>query len=400
MASFKYKALSANGQEVVGVIEAIDQFTAVAQIKQSCPIIKEITEVQDAQAVTQVVEKKVDAKNLSLMCNRFATLLNVGLPIVDSIEMLARQIEDKNIKSILESVAKDVSVGETVASSFASHKGIFPVTFLEGIRSGEESGDLVGTFNRLSSYYEKTSKTKQKVIGSLTYPALTIAVAVVVMIIIMVVAVPTFTKTFEDMGTEMPGITKFVIAVSNFFINYGLMALAVITALVIGCRAYARTDQGAEFFSTAILAIPLIGNIVQMSAASQFSHTMSMMLSSGMPILSCIETAGKGIGNYVMRRDILAAGLEVEEGKSLASCLSKSRFLPQMLVEMIGMGESTGTLETTLTSVGDFYDNEVDIATARALSVMEPAIIGVLAVMVVVILFSVYLPMFSMYSGM
>ena len=249
------------------------------------------------------------------------------------------------------------------------------------------------------AYYDKTNKTKQKVISSLTYPALTMVVGIIVMIIIMVVAVPSFTKTFERMGTEMPGITVFVIGMSNFFTNYGILMLFVIAAIVLACKVYQQTEKGAELFSSLALMLPIVGNIIQLNAASQFAHTMAMMLTSGMPILGCIETAGKSIGNYVMRRDILAAAGGVEEGKSLASCMEKSKYLPSMLVAMVAMGETTGTLETTLTAVAGFYDNEVDINTSRAVSVLEPAIIGVLAVFVVVVLFSVYLPMFSMYGS-
>jgi type IV pilus assembly protein PilC len=155
--------------------------------------------------------------------------------------------------------------------------------------------------------------------------------------------------------------------------------------------------MGAEIVAVLTLSIPIVGKIIQLSAASQFAHTMSMMLSSGMPILRCLETAGKSVGNYVMRRDILATSVGVEEGKSLGTCLRKSKYLPSMLIEMTAMGETTGTMEHTLGAVARFYDNEVEVTTAKATGLLEPAIICVLAVVVVVILFSVYLPLFSMY---
>ncbi len=398
MSDFKYKALSsANGELVSGVIEADDQFEAVAKIKQTCQIIVEIEEVHNPKAKKETKLRKISAKDLSLLCDRFSTLLAVGLPIVESVDMLARQVEDKAISEMLMDVSKDVSMGRSLYSSFVS-KEVFPVTFLESVRSGEESGDLERTFKRLSTYFERSSKTKQKVVGALTYPAITLAVALVVIVIIMVVAVPSFSKTFAEMGTEMPWITKMVIAMSNFFINYWIVLAVIIITLVLAVRFYMHTEKGAEQIAILLLKIPLIGKIVQLSGAGQFAHTMSMMISSGMPILNCIETAGRGVSNYVMRRDIVEVAKDVEEGKSLGVCLGKSKYLPPMLVEMTAMGESTGTLETTLEAVGNFYDNEVDLATSRAMSVLEPAIIAVLAVVVVMILFSVYLPMFSMYS--
>lgn len=401
MANFKYKAKSTNGEEVTGVIEADDQFAAVAKIKQTCPIILEIVEAGGGEVEKkQYTLKKMKAKELSLLCDRFATLLNVGLPIVQSVDMLARQMDDKNISLLLQDISQDVAMGRSLYAAFSSKEGVFPTTFLESIKSGEDSGDLVNTFKRLKTYYERSSKTSQKVVSALTYPAITAVVAVVVVIVIMVVAVPSFSRTFESMGTEMPWITKMMISMSNFFINYGVLLLMVIAALILAARLYMRTEKGAETFAALAISFPLIGKIVQLSAASQFAHTMAMMIASGMPILSCLQTAGRGMSNYVMRRDILGAVEDVEEGSSLGNALGKSQYLPAMLVEMTAMGESTGTLETTLEAVGEFYDNEVDLATTRAMSVLEPAIICVLAVVVVMILFSVYLPMFSMYGGM
>ena len=397
MANFKYTALSVSGETVKGVVEAAEQFEAVAKIKQNCPIIVEIEEV-GAVANAKVNMKKIDAKTLALMCNRFSMLLVVGLPIVKSVEMLATQIEDKYLSYTLKDIAKDVAMGKSLYSSFKSRKGVFPVTFLESVRSGEESGDLVNAFDRLSKYYDKTSKIKQKVISALTYPAFTIVVAIVVLVIIMVYGVPSFSRSFAQSGAEMPFITVAVIAVSNFFVHYGIFVLAIIAGIVIGLRLYSRTDKGAETFSAIILGLPIVGKIIQLSSASQFAHTMAMLLSSGMPIINCIDIAGKSVSNYIIRRDILKSAVDVEEGKSMGSCLAQSKYLPPMLIEMVSMGEQTGTMEKTLSAVGDFYDNEVDVHTTRALSVLEPAIICVLAVMVVIILLSVYLPMFSMYG--
>ena len=396
MANFKYKALSFTGEEVEGFIEATTQMDAVARIKPTYSVILEISEVRDL-AATQLSKKKVNVQNLSLMCDRFSSILSVGLPIVKDVDMLADQMEDKDLKAILTEIAKDVSMGRSLYASFAARGEVFPVTFLESIKAGEESGDLVKVFARLKDYYEKSNKTKQKVISSLMYPMFTMVVAVIVIVIIMVVAVPMFSKTFASNGMELPGITQFVINVSNFFIHYGIFLAIGLAIAGFAFSAYAKTDAGSLTISVALLSVPVVGKIIQLSAASQFAHTMSMMLSSGMPILRCIETAGKSVGNYIMRRDILDAIVGVEEGRALGSCLRQSEYLPNMLVEMTAMGEATGTMETTLEAVARFYDNEVENATAKATGLLEPAIICVLAVVVVVILFSVYLPMFSMY---
>lgn len=399
MASYKYRGISKSGEVVNGVVEAPDKFEAVAKIKPTCPIVETIEEVDVKQRGIAGKQKKIDAKNLSLLCSRFAIILGVGLPIVQAVDMLSGQMEDKHVSKMLKDISKEVAMGRSLSSCFAARKEIFPITFIETVRSGEESGDLAKAFDRLGTYYEKNSKTKQKVVSALTYPAFVMVVGIVVMVIIMTVAVPSFSSSFASLGTELPTITKVVIGMSNFFTKYGMLLLLVIAALCFAATLYARTEKGAEFFAAMILGIPLIGKIVQLSASSQFAHTMSMMISAGMPILKCIETSGKAVGNYILRRDILNTASGVEEGRSLGSCLEKSQYLPAMLVDMVAMGESTGTMETTLSSVGSFYDNEVDVSTTKALSILEPAIICVLAVFVILILFSVYLPMFSMYGS-
>lgn len=396
MAKFKYKAISLSGEEVSGITDATTQMDAVARIKQTCPVIKEIKEVKDLDA-TQVIKKKINTKTLSLLCDRLSIILGVGVPIVKAMDMLAGQMEDKWIKNILTDIAKDVSMGRSLYASFAARGEAFPVTFLESVKAGETTGDLEEVFSRLKKYYEKTSKVKQKITSTLMYPAFTMVVAVIVVVIIMVVAVPMFSKTFEARGMELPAVTRLVINVSHFFTHYGIYLGIAIVVGSFAFRFYANTDNGAEMISIAVLATPVVGKIVQLSAASQFAHTMSMMLSTGMPILKCLETSGKSVSNYVMRRDILDASGGLEEGRTLGSCLKKSQYLPPMLVEMTEMGEITGTLDTTLEKVGVYYDNEVEVSTNQAMGLLEPAIICGLAAVVVVILFSVYLPMFSMY---
>jgi type IV pilus assembly protein PilC len=221
MANFKYKAISVSGENVTGVVEAPTQMDAVVKVKQTYPVITEIKEVQDLDSV-QITKKKVDVQNLSLLCDRFSIILSVGLPIVKAVDMLADQMEDKNLKATLTDIAKDVSMGRSLYASFAAKGDFFPVTFLESVKAGEESGDLVKVFARLKDYYERSNKTKQKVTSSLMYPMFTMVVAVIVVVIIMVVAVPMFSDTFAQNGMELPAITQFVIDVSNFFINYGL----------------------------------------------------------------------------------------------------------------------------------------------------------------------------------
>lgn len=398
MANYKYVAYSPNGEKVKGFVEALTKNEAVAKIKDMCPVVEEIKEIQ-GEVVKQKIQK-VKVKELSLMCERFAIVLNVGLPLVQSVEMMANQTDDKNLKHILEEVHDDVAMGRSLYAAFLLRAEAFPNTFVESVRAGEETGDLATTFKRLSTYYTNSSKTKQKVTSALTYPAIVIVVAIVVMAIIMVVAIPSFTRAFASLGSDLPAITKFVIWLSDFLIKYGLFIVIVAAAVFIGLKLYSKTEQGEEFFAKTALKLPLISKIVQMSNASEFAQTMSMMVLAGMPIIRGLEIAGRSMGNYVMRRDVLDCVAGIEAGRTMAFCLGQSEYLPKMLIEMTTIGETTGSLEHTLNTVGDYYDNEVQIATGKALSVLEPAIIAVLAVFVVGILLSVYLPMFGMYGSM
>lgn len=398
MANYKYIAYSQSGEKVKGFVEALTKNEAVAKIKETCPIVEEIKEIE-GQVVKQKIQK-VKVKALSLMCERFAIVLNVGLPLVQSLEMMANQTDDKNLKHILEEVHDDVAMGRSLTAALSLRSEAFPSIFIETVRAGEETGDLSTSFKRLSTYFEKTSKMQQKVKSALTYPALVSVVGVIVMGIIMVVAVPSFTKAFSSLGSELPGITKFVMWLSDFLKKYGLFFIIVITSVFVGIKLYSKTEQGEEFLAKTALKLPLISTIVQMSNASQFAQTMSMMVLAGMPIIRGLEISGKGMTNYVMRRDVLDCVAGIEAGRTMAFCLGQSEYLPRMLVEMTTIGESTGSLESTLNTVGDYYENEVQIATSKALSALEPAIIGVLAVFVMVILLSVYLPMFNMYGSM
>jgi type IV pilus assembly protein PilC len=273
------------------------------------------------------------------------------------------------------------------------------LTFIETVRSGEESGDLVSAFGRMSTYYDRMYKTRSKATSALLYPAFVIVVAVIVVGIIMVYAVPTFSSTFESLDIELPFVTRLLIGVSNFMSSYIWLIIAVIAAIAFIIRLYGNTEKGAERLGRFKLSIPIVGKIGQMAGASQFAHTMTTMLAAGMPILQALDVAGRSITNVCISRAILDTIPGVESGHSLGECMSRSSDLPEMLVQMTAVGEATGSMEATLEVLAEFYDNEVDTLTSKALSVLEPTIICVLAVFVVVILMAVYLPMFSMYEA-
>ena len=243
------------------------------------------------------------------------------------------------------------------------------------------------------------NKTRESVAGALTYPAFVLAVAAAVIGIIMGYAVPTFTSTFQSMEIELPWVTSVLIAVSGFFRRYMLLLVFVLAAVVFIVRLYALTEKGGPVLSRIQLGIPVLGGIVRMSGASQFAHTMSALLAAGMPILQAIEVSGRSVTNRCLSGEILDTLPGVEGGRSLGECMAYARELPPMLVQMTAVGEATGSMESTLKVMAEYYDNEVEVRSKRALSLLEPMIILLLAFFVILILMAVYLPMFSMYSG-
>lgn len=400
MATFKYDAVYAGGEKTSGVVEALSREEAIAKIRQSCEVVLSLKEVPKVVARTPGAKSgRVKAKSLALTCQQFAIILRTGLPLVQTVDLVAGQCDDKVFKNILQQVSEDVAGGWSLSYSFDQRGTKLPVTFKESIRAGEESGDLVSAFERMGHYYDRTAKTNAKAISTMTYPAFVLAVAVIVVGIIMVYAIPSFTNTFESMNIELPWVTKLLIGVSDFMVKYIALIIAFFVAVGMGITLYGKTEKGGLNLSRLLLSIPVIGEIGRMAGASQFSHTMAAMLASGMPIIQAIEVSGRSMTNLIMAHEIQETIPGVESGHSLGSCMANAKELPAMLVQMTAIGESSGALESTLLVLADYYDNEVSIKTDRAMSLLEPIIICVLGGLVVMILFAIYLPMFTINSA-
>ena len=402
MPTYKFEASYSGGEKVTGVIEAVSQTEAVQQIRQNCEIVLSLKEIPKSAAKDPMARfHKISAKSLALTCRQFAIILKAGLPLVQTVELTAEQTADKALAKLLHQAAEDVSNGWSLSYSLEQRGGqTLPVTFRETVRSGEESGDLTASFLRLSDYFERMNKTRQSVANALTYPAFVIAVAVVVIAIIMGYAIPAFIGMFTSLDAELPWVTVALIAVSGFFQRYSLILLGVIALAVFCVRLYSLTENGGMVLARAQLRLPIVGGIARMSEASQFAHTMSTLLTAGMPILQAIEVSGRTMTNRCMAGEITDTLPGLEGGRTLGECMGYSKELPPMLVQMAAVGEATGALESTLKVLAEYYDNEVEVRTKRALGLLEPAIIVVLAVFVVFVLMAVYLPMFNMYSSM
>lgn len=399
MTHFQYKGTSRSGAEVTGIVEAYDRYDAVAKIRQECPVVQEVREVSGRDIGEIFPVRKVNLKALSLLCNQFAIILGAGLPLVRCVELVAGQVTDRTLRRILRDVAGDVAAGSPLSDAFEKRGPMLPVTFIESLRAGEQSGGLDAAFARLSRFYSKTAKTRQKTTSALIYPVFVIVVAIVVIAVIMAFAIPQIKTAFDDLGTELPLLTRIMIGLSDFMAACWPYLLAVILAAVLFCRIWGRTENGRLRLARLALRLPVTGKITELSNCAQFSATMSAMVAAGIPILRSVGVAGRAMGNYAMSRGIQQTAAGLEAGRRLADCMKECEYLPPLLVEMTAVGEETGALEHTLEVIGDYYDNETDVATARALSLLEPTLIIVLAVFVLLVLLAVYVPIFSMYGA-
>ena len=408
MVTYHYKGTSADGAPVEGIVEAFDQQDAVAKARESCRVLLNVEPVNNsklhgllnADLGEILFGKRVKAKSLALLCSQLSIELRAGLPLVSSLRLMAENEQDKNLKRLLEEVADDVHAGNGVADSFASRGPWLPRTFIETVRAGEESGRLDDCFARLQKYYEDSAAVSSKVGNAMVYPIMLILVAVIVVAIIMLKAVPVFKDSFASLGQELPLPTQLLISLSDFMVHNFVLLTAIVLAVIIGIVVYGKTNKGAHVYARLALTFPGFDMMNRMKAASQFAATLSTMLASGLPLVQATRITADTTENLLIAEQIDAAVSGVVEGNRLSDGLQKGKWLPKLLLEMLSVGEETGKMEETLDVVSDYYTKEVDNAVKRALEILNPMITMVMAVLVVFILLSVYLPIFGMYGSM
>lgn len=406
MPQYKYSAVSKGGKKVTGVIEGFNELDAAAKIKESYSIVLQISEVQEKGKAAaffsmDIGGNKLDDKAFMLMCRQFSVILKAGVPIRRTVELIADKMTDKPLKRILEQVVKDVEGGRSLASSFEERgKKLLPITFLETIRAGEEAGSLDNAFESVSEHYEKQSKMKGKVKGALIYPAFVLVVAIVVVIVLMVKVVPTFTAIFDSYDAELPVPTQILIGMSNFFSKYWMVLAGIGAAIVLGFKLYGNTEEGRLNLAKLQMKLPVLGNIAVLNGASQFANTMAMMMNAGLPMTKAVTITSRVLDNYFISQQVGKITARLEEGHTLGHSMREAACLPEILVDMTGVGEESGELEQTLRMTADYYDTELEQATAAALAKLEPTVLVFLAGFAGFIVIAIYMAMFGMYSAM
>jgi len=342
---------------------------------------------------------KVKDKDIVVFTRQFATMIDAGLPLVQALDILSTQVENKTLAKTLSQVKIDVESGATYADALKKHPRIFSELYVNMVAAGEAGGILDTILNRLAIYIEKAMKLKKKVKGAMVYPAVVTTVAILVISIIMIFVVPTFSKMFSSMGGTLPLPTRIVINLSNFVAGIGgLIILAFIIFVVLLIMQVRRTEAGKRFIDRILLRLPIFGEILNKVAVAKFTRTLGTLVSSGVPILDGLEITAKTSGNKIIEDAIIEVRKGVVGGKTLAEPITKLKVFPPMVTHMIAVGESTGALDAMLSNIADFYDDEVDASVATLTSMMEPLLMVFLGTTIGFIVVALYLPIFKFAS--
>lgn len=367
MTTFRYKGQTAGGAKVSGVLRAYDEFEAADKLRESVAIITTLEAVPEKKesVLSRPVAFRVKEKELALLCSQFAIILASGLSVERCVSMVAAQTKNKYLRRMLDKVSEEVGAGYSLAQSFENNAPYLPKTFTETLRAGEQSGTLESCFQRLHAYYDRSAKTRAKIVSTLTYPVMVIIVAIVVFVIIIAVAVPAFTDAFTDLGSgSLPGVTRALMAVSAFFTKWWWLVLGVLALLVIAYLTFRRTERGRAALAAWSLTRAPLRRIHSMNAAAQFAHSMATLLAAGLPLPRALEVTANVVSNYTFSLAVRQVRQDVERGRPMAESMAGIECFPAMLTEMVGVGERSGALEETLDVIGGYYDNEVSVTKA------------------------------------
>lgn len=339
----------------------------------------------------------VKDKDIVVFTRQFATMIDAGLPLVQALDILSTQVENKVLSNTLAQVKVDVESGATYADALKKHPRVFSELYVNMVAAGEAGGILDTILNRLASYIEKAMKLKKKVKGAMVYPAVVTSIAVLVIAVIMIFVVPTFSKMFATLGGTLPLPTQIIISMSNFIAGIGgLIVFGLIVASVIFIAQVRRTEKGKYIIDRLLLKLPIFGTLLNKVAVAKFTRTLGTLVSSGVPILDGLEITAKTSGNKVIEYAIMDVRKGVVGGKTLAEPITKLKVFPPMVTHMIAVGESTGALDAMLAKIADFYDDEVDATVSNLTAMMEPMLMVFLGGSVGFIVVAMYLPIFKL----
>jgi len=395
MPSFAWKGRTRAGQVQEGVLLADTRDAAVAVLRRQQIQVTTIREKGREIKLIPRIPRGVGQKRIAIFTRQFSVMLDAGLPLVQCLEILGDQEENKTFQAILQTVRSDVESGASLADAMAKHPKAFDNLFTNMVAAGEAGGILDIILQRLSLYIEKAVKLNSQVKAALIYPVAIIVIAAGVVFIILWKVIPVFAQLFAGMGGEMPWLTRAVIGASNFVANYVIFIAIGIALAIVATKKWHDTPHGKRFLDGALLKVPIIGMLLRKIAVARFCRTLGTLTASGVPILDGLQITAKTAGNAIIEDAIMAVRKSVEEGKTISEPLADTKVFPSMVVQMINVGEQTGALDQMLSKIADFYEDEVDTAVAGMMKLIEPIMITVLGVVIGTIVTAMYLPLYS-----
>ena len=401
MATFAYSGRTRAGQTVAGERIADTMDAAVAALRREQVLVTQINPVRDkssSRVDKKRREKGVSPKNLAIFTRQFSVMIDAGLPLVQCLDILGTQEEDKNFSQVILATRTDVESGASLADAMKKHPKVFDPLFTNMIAAGEAGGILDNILKRLATYIEKAVKLKGQVKSAMIYPVAVIVIAAVVVGVILWKVIPTFANLFAGLGADLPLPTRIVIAMSNGIVRFGPFIVAGIVAAGFGFRAYYRTAGGRRTIDALALKLPIMGVLLRKIAVARFCRALSTLLASGVSILEALDITARTSGNAIIEESIFITRRSIERGETIAQPLRETAVFPPMVVQMIGVGEATGALDTMLAKIADFYEEEVDVAVAGLLTLLEPVMIAFLGGIVGGIVIAMYMPIFSLIS--
>ena len=399
MAEFKYSAKDKSGRTLTGNIQANSEADVIEALHKKELVIVSVEE--EKSGGSQIVRKekikntRVKPDDLVIFSRQLATMIDAGIPLVQSLSILGEQIENKALQLIILKVRQDIESGKSFCDALSSHPGAFSELFINMVKAGEASGTLDEVLDRLASYSEKSLALARKIRSSLIYPAVVISMAILITAFLLLKVVPTFKGIFDTLGGELPLPTQILIGISEIFKQFFLF---IVIGIIIGAfllKKYVNTEKGKYNFDFFKLKVWVLGTLFQKVALAKFSRTLSTLVKSGVSIISSLDIVAKTSGNKVVEETILKARTSVREGEPIAKQLSKGTVFPPMVTRMISVGEQTGQLEKMLSKIADFYDDQVDAAVSGLTSMIEPLVIAFLGIVIGGIVVALFLPIFK-----
>jgi type IV pilus assembly protein PilC len=405
MATYRWQGVSPKGEVLKGEMEATSREAVIIRLRtqriQPTPSkIREKGKGLDMDVPIPTFGAPVAARDIVIFTRQFATMIDAGLPIVQCLQILSQQTDSKVFRKVIGGVKDDVESGTTLAEAIKKQSKVFSDLYVHMVQAGEVGGILDTILVRLATYLEKAVKLKSKIKGAMIYPACIVGAAIVVTAVLLVWVIPVFADVFSSFGKALPAPTQFVINLSNFTIAHVWYIVAAPILLVVGLRYAYKTEQGRVAIDRAMLRVPVFGPLIRKSAVARFTRTLGTLVSSGVPILDALLITARTAGNKVVEHAIMGARQSISNGRTIAEPLTESKVFPPMVCQMIAVGETTGALDSMLQKIADFYEDEVDNMVANLMSLLEPAVILFLGVVIGGLVISMYLPIFQLGSVM